>query len=97
MGIFRHSKENEELTKLYRLAGKMKLEELSNKQDSYLGVRFNKEDTGYCKQCDFPVIAVGNIPSTKLDWLFYCTNKDCVNHHGTEMGGPDWPMWCYRK
>lgn len=48
---------------------------------------------GTCAQCGLPVVVTQSASSTH-DYLWYCSNKDCVRHHpGTDTGDQDLPEW----
>lgn len=47
--------------------------------------------SGICKKCGFEVVVSQSI---NADYVWYCSNKACSNHNGTDLldsdGRPEW-------
>ena len=45
--------------------------------------------TGLCVECKYPIVVY-----EKEDYIWYCSNKDCINHHpGEHTGDMEVPKW----
>jgi hypothetical protein len=53
------------------------------------GKRLNSEPS-HCRDCGSEVVHEQGI---KLDYIVYCTNPNCPNHQGVDVGDMECPEW----